>query len=60
MVHGQTDRIRNLKKSYPLVCRACQDESIDYNTLHFDEYSRLTIGLNIFRFFAISLIRKRS
>ena len=36
------------EKNFPLVRRACQEESIDKNTLHFDLYSHLAIRLNIF------------
>ena len=42
-------------KSFPLVCRACRVKSIDNyiaNTFHFDQYSRLSVRLNIFRFSA--------
>ena len=44
---------QNMKKSFPLVCRAFRDKIIyvqQYNTLHFDQYSRLSICLNIFEF----------
>ena len=52
------------KKSFPIVCRARRDESIDvmayieyvmidvYNILHFNQYSELAISLNIFLFSA--------
>ena len=35
-------------KKLSSVCRTCRDESID-KTLHFDQYSHLSIRLNIFR-----------
>ena len=47
--------IQNLKKSFPLVCRAGRDKLIDIKTLHFDQYSRLAIHFNIFWFSVINL-----
>ena len=53
--------ITRFLKSSSLVCRASRVESIDiatsskYNTLQFDQHSRLAILLNIFRFLAETL-----
>ena len=43
--------IPKFEKSFSSVCRACRDKSY---TLHFDQYSRLAIRLNIFRLSAIN------
>ena len=42
----------------PLVCRACDTNPMTYSRLQFDQYSRLSIRLNIFFGFR-PLVQKR-